>query len=73
MKPIVYIDAELEHVAERHAPGIGLYRDELQELLRGHDVQSLPHEKVIAKPDEAGQTFHVLLLKTDLTLPSENN
>ena len=37
--------------------------------LKGQKVTSLPHEKTIEQLDEAGQTFHVLLLKTDLTLP----
>ena len=33
------------------------------------DSTSLPHERIIKRLDEAGQTFHILLIKTDLTLP----
>ncbi len=29
----------------------------------------LPHEQIIAKLDEAGETFKVLLIKTPLTKP----
>ncbi|MBN1361700.1 MAG: hypothetical protein JW993_13975 [Sedimentisphaerales bacterium] len=69
VRPIIYTDAELEFVPEENAPGISIYRDTLREVLGDADVQSLPHEQIIAKLDEAGKTFHVLLLKTDLTLP----
>lgn len=33
------------------------------------EVQSLPHEEIISKLDEAGKTFHILVLKTTLTIP----
>ena len=54
---------------EKFAKGIGEYRVGLKEALKGENVTSLPHSEIIEKLDEAGQTFHVLLLKTDLTLP----
>jgi len=69
VKPIIYTDAELNHVAEKNAPGIGAYRKALEKVLGGRQVQVLPHEQIIAKLDEAGKTFKVLLIKTPLTLP----
>ncbi len=69
VRPIIYTDAELEFVPEANAPGISIYRDQLRDVLGEMDVQSLSHEQIIARLDEAGNTFHVLLLKTDLTLP----
>jgi hypothetical protein len=69
VRPIIYTDAELEFVPEENAAGISAYRDQLKEILGDADVQSLPHEEIIAKLDEAGNRFHVLLLKTDLTVP----
>lgn len=65
----VFVDAELPHVPEKFARGITDYRTGLKKALEGHKVTSLPHEEIIEQLDEAGQTFHVLLLKTDLTLP----
>ena len=65
----VYTDAELPAVAEADAPGIGAYRTELAKLLEGKNVKSLPHEEIIAKLDKAGQTFRVLIIKTDMVLP----
>jgi len=64
VKPTIYTDAELPHVAETDAPGITAYRQQLAKLLEKQNVQSLPHEDIIKKLDEAGQTFHVLILKT---------
>ena len=69
VRPIIYLDAEMPHVPEADAPGITAYRDGLTKLLGQREAQSLPHEKIIAKLDEAGKTFHVLLLKTNLTIP----
>ena len=65
----VFVDAELPHVQEKFAKGIGDYRAGLKDALKGQQVTSLPHCEIIKKLDEAGKTFHVLLLKTDLTLP----
>jgi D-ribose pyranose/furanose isomerase RbsD len=69
VKPAIYTDAELKFVSEKNAPGIGAYRDRLASLLAGQPVQVLPHEQIIAKLDEAGKTFKVLLIKTTLTKP----
>jgi len=69
VRPIIYLDAEMPHVPEADAAGITAYRDALTKILGQREVQSLAHEKIIAKLDEAGKTFHVLLLKTNLTIP----
>ena len=69
VRPIIYTDAELPFLREEDAPGIGAYRDELRTILGGRPVESLPHEEIIKLLDEAGRAFHVLLLKTTLTLP----
>ena len=69
VKPTVYTDAELKFVDEKDAPGIDAYRTELDKLLGGRPVTVLPHEQIIAKLDQAGLTFRVLILKTTLTVP----
>jgi len=65
----VYLDTESEFVSEKNAPGIDAYRNKLAVLLGKRRVNSLPHEEIIAKLDEAAKTFRVLVLKTNLTLP----
>jgi len=69
VRPTIYLDAELQHVPEQHAPGIDAYRAALAKLLGDRPVTSIPHEDIIAKLDEAGQMFRILMLKTKLTLP----
>lgn len=69
VKPIIYTDAELKYVSEKNAPGISAYREGLGKLLQDRPVQVLPHEQIIARLDEAGKTFKVLLIKTPLALP----
>ncbi|MGB8260677.1 MAG: RbsD/FucU domain-containing protein [Terracidiphilus sp.] len=63
----ILVDAELAHVSETDAPGIGAYREALREQLAG--AESLPHEQIIHKLDEAASLFRVLLLKTTVTIP----
>ena len=67
--PVMYTDAELPFVPEKDAHGVTKYRASLAKMLYGYDVNSLLHEQIIGKLDEAGKTFHVLLLKTNMTIP----
>ena len=69
VRPIVYTDQELEFVPEADAPGISAYRAQLKELLQGQLVSVLPHEEIIGKLDQAGQTFRVLIIKSNMTAP----
>lgn len=69
VKPAIYTDAEMKFVAEANAPGISVYRESLEKALSGQAVQVLPHEQIIAKLDEAGKAFKILLIKTPLTKP----
>ncbi len=69
VRPIVYTDQELKFVPESDAPGIDAYRQKLDQLLQGRAVSVMEHEKIIAMLDQAAQTFRVLIVKTNLTLP----
>lgn len=74
LRPVVFTDAELKAVPEDDAPGVTFYRDQLNHFLEEFNAgslerQSLPHEEIIGKLDEAGKTFHVLVLKTRMTIP----
>ena len=69
VRPIVYIDAELPFVPEKDAPGVTAYRESIQTVLAGQKITSLPHEQIIAKVDEVGKTFHIVVLKTTMTVP----
>ena len=69
VSPIVYQDHELKFVPEKDAPGVENCRRELSSLFKGEKVQVMPHEQIIAKLDQAGQTFRILIIKTTLTVP----
>jgi len=69
VRPVVYLDAELSHVGEKDAPGVGEYRQALKALLVGREPRVLPHEAIIDRLDRAGEKFKILILKTNLTLP----
>jgi hypothetical protein len=69
VRPIVYMDAELPFVPEQDAPGVAKYRREILSVLQNRSINMLPHEQIIGKIDETGKTFHVLVLKTKLTVP----
>ena len=69
VRPIVYTDAEMKFVSEKDAPGITSYRERLARVLGNRPVSVLPHEQIIARLDEAGKTFRVLIIKTDLAVP----
>lgn len=69
VRPIVFMDHELDYVDEAYAPGINTLRSQLNATLAGANVQTLPHEDIIKQLDEAGEAFHIVLVKTGLTLP----
>ncbi len=69
VRPTIYLDAELPFVPERMAHGADQFRSTLQSALKGYTSTSLKHEQIISKLDEAGKTFHILILKTKLTVP----
>lgn len=69
VRPIVFLDRELKYVSEADAPGITAYRDQLSAFLKGRDAQMLPHEQIISKLDTIGQTFRILIIKTNMALP----
>jgi hypothetical protein len=65
----VYLDAEFKMVAEQDAPGVTRYRQRLARLIGNRETQSLAHEQIIAKLDESGKLFRILILKSTLAIP----
>jgi RbsD / FucU transport protein family len=65
----IYLDQELQLVAETDAPGISRYRKHLAEMFKSGQTTTLPHEQIIAKLDQSAQTFRVLIIKSEMTIP----
>lgn len=69
IRPILYMDTELPFVTEDDAPGVEKYRRDIRSVLGDRPVASIAHEAMLSKIDEAGKSFHVLVLKTRLAIP----
>lgn len=69
VRPLVHTDAELRFVPESEAPGVSQYRDQLKARLAGIPVDSILHQTLIDRLNETGNSFHVLVLKTNMTIP----
>lgn len=69
VRPVIFTDSELQLIPENDARGVTAYRESLTTMLKMSGAQSLPHEQIISKLDEAGKTFHILVLKTRMTIP----
>ncbi len=69
IRPNIYADKELGFVAEKDAPGVMEYRKQLDGILYNSSVTYLPHEQIIAKLDKTAELFHVLVVKTEMTIP----
>ena len=69
VRPLVHTDAELTYVPESEAPGVDQYRKDLKSRLAGIPVDSVLHQKLIDQLNALGKDFHVLILKTNMTIP----
>ena len=69
VRPTVLLDKELEYLTDADVRGIEHYREQLGTLLPHGKATSLPHEEIIHKLDSAAETFRILIIKTNLTMP----
>ncbi len=69
IRPIVYLDKELDFVPEDQAPGIDACRKRLKDMLSRYGTKPVLHEELIARMDQVAKTFRILMIKTNLTLP----
>lgn len=73
LRPVIYTDMELNHVAEQDAPGIDAYRQLLPALLDKFfpkpPVRVTPHAGMMRTLDDAAKSLNVLIIKTNSALP----
>jgi D-ribose pyranose/furanose isomerase RbsD len=65
----IFLDKEMNFVAEKDARGIDNYRKELNKILESKKVQTMLHEDIIRELDNSAKVFNVLIIKTNLTIP----
>ena len=69
IRPKIWLDKELGFVTEDLAPGAAEARRRLGEALEGRGAQPVLHEELIARLDQAGKTFKIVMVKTTLAVP----
>ena len=69
VRPDIFMDAELPFVSDQDVPDASAYRRAVGDLLRSYQIVREPHDKLISEVANAGNTFHVLVLKTNGTVP----
>jgi L-fucose mutarotase/ribose pyranase (RbsD/FucU family) len=69
IRPCIYMDQELDFVAESDAPGVSKLRNDLRMHFDEAMVHRMLHDEIIAKLDQAGSMFEVLVMKSTLTIP----
>jgi hypothetical protein len=69
VRPLITMDKELPFVPDDDAPGASAYRTQVGVVLSDYTIESIPHERVISQIDETSKQFHVLVLKTTMTIP----
>lgn len=69
VKPIIYRDQELEFITEQQSKGVEAFRKEEEKIWGALPVQTILHDGVFQKLDEASKLFKVVVLKTNETIP----
>ena len=69
VRPIIYLDKELEFITPQMVPYIENYKKSLHNNLKGIEPQTLLHDSVFVKIDLASKLFKVIILKTEEIIP----
>jgi D-ribose pyranose/furanose isomerase RbsD len=69
IRPKIWLDRELGSVTEDLAPGVDEVRRRLDEALKGRGAAPVLHADLIARLDEVGRTFKIVMVKTTLAVP----
>jgi D-ribose pyranose/furanose isomerase RbsD len=69
IRPKIWLDKELAFVPDELAPGADEARRRLDEALKGRGAMPVLHTDLIARLDEVGKTFKIIMVKTTLAVP----
>jgi hypothetical protein len=69
VRPLITMDAELPLVPEDDAPGVTVYRNHIADVVHNYPIDSQPHAQTLAEVDKIAQQYHILVLKTNMTVP----
>ena len=69
VKPVIFRDKELQFITEDQAKGVKEFDKEAVKLFGSQEVQTILHDSVFTKLDNASKLFTVVVLKTNETIP----
>ena len=69
IKPIIFMDKELDFITEDQVKGIHDYRAKMMRLLNNQCPNKILHDSVFVKIDAASKLFKIVVLKTNQTIP----
>lgn len=69
VKPVIFRDKELQFITEDQAKGVKEFEREALQLFGGQEVQTILHDSVFTKLDDASKLFTIVVLKTNETIP----
>ena len=69
IRPKIWLDKELAFVPEDLAPGADEARRRLEDMLKGRGAAPVLHADLIARLDEVGRTFKIVMVKSTLAVP----
>ena len=69
VRPIIYRDKEWSYITEDQVKGMDVLKAETQAILKDKEIQTILHDSVFTKLDEASRLFKVLVLKTNAAIP----
>lgn len=69
VRPAIFMDKELQFVDEKDYSGVTAFREQIGRLSAGNAVNSLPHEEIMTKLNDAARTYRVLIIKTNMKIP----
>ncbi len=71
-EPRVQLPLEMNYVGEDYAPGMKKFREQINKLLLGRNVQEAQHETLRRLMLDAAKNYNVLIVKTTTALPFSN-
>lgn len=69
VRALAHTDLELQYVPGPDAPGVGGFRAGLAKKLDGLPTDAVLHQSLIDELNVVSQKYHVLVLKTRMTIP----
>jgi hypothetical protein len=69
VRPTIFRDKEWTYITEAEVKGAGALHTQTDDLFKGREVQTILHDSVFAKLDQASHLFKVLVLKTNAAIP----